>query len=387
MSTIKGLLLTGDGVNGTGTANNVMKWQDADTATDSIIYDDGTNVGIGTTPSGTRLLVDSGTENFGAIFRSSDSAAVIGFEDNSTTAKNIYVGAVANDYVIGTLATERMRIDSSGNVGIGTSSPINYSGRSALALYGATNGGLLDFVNSTGSQAYIYGGENGNLNIQANNEDSESTVINLSSFGTSGVITFRTNRNAERMRITSAGEFLFNSTTYSDGALNASIRGYQGQIRLGTNTTSTQPRMYFTNPNGAVGSINTSGTSTVYATSSDYRLKENVTPMEGALERVSQLQPSRFNFIADPETTVDGFLAHQVQEVVPEAITGEKDEVEEYEVTPAVLDDEGNVIEESVMGTRPVYQGIDQSKLVPLLVGAIQELKAEIETLKSQING
>ena len=95
-------------------------------------------------------------------------------------------------------------------------------------------------------------------------------------------------------------------------------------------------------------------------------VKDNVVEMTGALNRVSQLKPSRFNFIADKDKTVDGFLAHEVQEIVPEAITGEKDGV----------DENGN----------PSYQGIDQSKLVPLLVGAIQELKAEIETLKTQIN-
>ena len=88
--------------------------------------------------------------------------------------------------------------------------------------------------------------------------------------------------------------------------------------------------------------------------------------MTGALDRVNQLRPSRFNFIADADTTVDGFLAHEVQDIVPEAITGTRDAV----------DEDGNAI----------YQGIDQSKLVPLLVGAIKELKAEIEQLRTQIN-
>ena len=111
-----------------------------------------------------------------------------------------------------------------------------------------------------------------------------------------------------------------------------------------------------------VGTITRSGTSTVYATTSDYRLKENVVELTGALDRISQLKPSRFNFIEDAETTVDGFLAHEVQEIVPEAIVGDKDAV----------DDEGNAM----------YQGIDQSKLVPLLVASIQELKAEIDELK-----
>ena len=107
-----------------------------------------------------------------------------------------------------------------------------------------------------------------------------------------------------------------------------------------------------------------SGGTTQFENVSDYRLKENVVEMTGALDRVDQLKPSRFNFIADADTTVDGFLAHEVANVIPEAITGEKDAV----------DEEGN----------PIYQGIDQSKLVPLLVGAIQELKAEIEQLKNK---
>jgi len=160
------------------------------------------------------------------------------------------------------------------------------------------------------------------------------------------------------------------------------------------------------------GSITYDGTSTSYNTSSDYRLKENVVKMEGALERVDALKPLRFNFIGD-DKVVDGFLAHEAAEVVPEAVTGTKDAMreEEYEVEPAVyeevihpaqeavLDEDGNVVEEAkeewtekvlvteaVMGTRsvPEYQGIDQSKLVPLLVGAIQELKAEIELLKAK---
>ena len=119
----------------------------------------------------------------------------------------------------------------------------------------------------------------------------------------------------------------------------------------------------FINGNGTVGSVTTSGSATAYNTSSDYRLKENVVAMSGATDRLKQLKPSRFNFIADADTTVDGFLAHEVQDVVPEAITGTKDAV----------DEDGN----------PDYQGIDQSKLVPLLVATIQELEARITQLES----
>jgi len=119
----------------------------------------------------------------------------------------------------------------------------------------------------------------------------------------------------------------------------------------------------FINGNGSVGSVVTSGSATAYNTSSDYRLKENAVALTGATDRLNQLSPKRFNFIADAETTVDGFMAHEVQSVVPEAITGTHNEV----------DDEGN----------PVYQAIDQSKLVPLLVATIQELEARITALET----
>lgn len=109
--------------------------------------------------------------------------------------------------------------------------------------------------------------------------------------------------------------------------------------------------------------------------------------MSGALQRIGNLKPSRFNFISDDSVVVDGFIAHEVQEVVPEAISGEMDAMrdEEYEVTPAVLDDDENEVTPAVMGTRsvPEYQGIDQSKLVPLLVGAVQELTARLEALEN----
>jgi hypothetical protein len=143
----------------------------------------------------------------------------------------------------------------------------------------------------------------------------------------------------------------------------------------------------FYNSNGLVGSIQTSSTSTLFNTSSDYRLKENVVPMTGSIDRLKELKPSRFNFIADADTTVDGFLAHEAQAVVPECVSGEKDGMmmEDYEVTPAVMDGE-TVVTEAVMGERevPDMQGIDQAKLVPLLVGAIQELTARLELLEDK---
>jgi len=112
-----------------------------------------------------------------------------------------------------------------------------------------------------------------------------------------------------------------------------------------------------------VGSIVTSGGATAYNTSSDYRIKENVTPLTGALDRLNLLKPSRFNFISNPGTILDGFLAHEVSDHVPEAISGEKDAVDENG------------------GIDP--QGIDQSKLVPVLVASVQELSAKVEALEN----
>ena len=105
-----------------------------------------------------------------------------------------------------------------------------------------------------------------------------------------------------------------------------------------------------------------------------------------ATSRLKQLKPARFNWKADQDNTVDGFLAHEVSSIVPEAINGEKDAMrdEQYEIEEAVKDDEGKITKEAVMGTRtvPSYQSIDQSKLVPLLVKTIQELEARIAKLE-----
>jgi hypothetical protein len=115
-----------------------------------------------------------------------------------------------------------------------------------------------------------------------------------------------------------------------------------------------------------VGSISITTSATAFNTSSDYRLKENLVEIEDGITRVKQLSPKRFNFIADPDKTVDGFIAHEVSNVVPEAITGEKDAV----------DKDGY----------PEYQGIDQSKLVPLLTSALQEAVIKIEALEARVH-
>ena len=133
----------------------------------------------------------------------------------------------------------------------------------------------------------------------------------------------------------------------------------------------------FYSASGTAGTININGTSTTYNTSSDYRLKENQVSISDGITRLKQLKPYKFNWKTDTSKKVDGFYAHEVSDIVPEAITGEKDAV----VTQAMVD---NNKTDQPIGT-PVYQGIDHSKLVPLLTAALQELTTEVETLKAEV--
>lgn len=146
--------------------------------------------------------------------------------------------------------------------------------------------------------------------------------------------------------------------------------------RMGAVTTN-QSIIAFNNNGTECGSVRIAGsTSVAYDTSSDYRLKENVVDLTGARARLDSLNVKRFNFIADPGVTVDGFLAHEAQTVVPEAVSGEKDQV----ATQTDVDnDEANAVGD------PIYQGIDQSKLVPLLTAALKEAFVEIDSLKARI--
>jgi hypothetical protein len=291
-------------------------------------------------------------------------------------------------FMTGTGGTEveRMRIDSSGNVGIGNTNPSSDL-QIASVKDGMTNGLNTNQLKLNYDASVVGAGSSVAFGVSSDNNFTGAKIVHERTGSNSvGDLTFWTRSTSgssidwdlteERMRITSGGDievtggYVSSQAFQSIGALRVSSNSTTDTgnvaLELLNDATGTRYLASFSNLNGVVGSISTLGSATSYNTSSDYRLKENVVEMTGALDRVDALKPSRFNFIADADKTVDGFLAHEVAEVVPEAISGEKDAV----------DEEGNAI----------YQGIDQSKIVPLLVGAIQELKAEIETLKSQIN-
>ena len=170
----------------------------------------------------------------------------------------------------------------------------------------------------------------------------------------------------ERMQITSAGTVKIGALTNSKWELRTPTDGAYVLIDHATNAGTGYSYFVFRYNGTSIGGIAQNGTTAVsFNTTSDHRLKENVTDMSGAIARVKSLSPKRFNFIGESNRTVDGFLAHEAQTVVPEAITGTHNEV----------DDDGNA----------VMQSIDQSKLVPLLTGALKEAITKIEALEARV--
>ena len=156
-----------------------------------------------------------------------------------------------------------------------------------------------------------------------------------------------------------------------------------------TGTSSGVKYIAFGYAGSTIGSITQNGTTAVlYNTTSDYRLKSNVVPVTTGLSVINQLNPVNFTWISDNESDT-GFLAHEFQTVIPRAVTGTKDATieEEYEVTPAVKDEQGNITTPAVMGTRtvPVYQQMDNSGAVPYLVAAIKELSAQVTSLQATV--
>ena len=378
----------GDGyltVHGQGVSTNVKVQLNSDG--DS--YFTGGNVGIGTTTptidsslaglsvnaSGTVAQVNNVN---GATLKLTDPATGgnrgLGLTLQGTEAaiSNCESGSLR----FGTGNAERMRIDSSGNVGIGTSSPNatldTYIGEGLTTFGDFANSVRVQGGNNTGKYVPITFGGYGSYAPA-----SIAYLVTTGTGNTNGALVFGTRdvttdtRPTERMRVASDGDVLINTTTpvADTGAIfcvDGSV-GFQSQGRpcLTVNRqTDDGNAIEFKRGGNPVGNIRVTTSSTSYNTTSDYRLKENVVDMTGAITRVKALAPKRFNFIVDDDaTTVDGFLAHEAQTVVPESVTGTQNEV----------DDDGN----------PVYQGIDQSKLVPLLTAALQEAIAKIETLET----
>ena len=259
-----------------------------------------------------------------------------------------------NDVVAVKIAgSEKARVDSSGRLLIGTTTE------------GLADGDDLTVSNSGSVGITIRSTDSGQNNLYFSDATSGAGEY-------AGYVTYEHSSNAmrigtngtERIRINTSGE-VFIGKTGEVSTQDGFHFKQTGECIVGRGSNDTVFVFQDINSSGAtVGSISITSSNTAYNTSSDYRLKENVTTSWDATTRLKQLKPSRFNFKIDKDKTVDGFLAHEVSSIVPEAITGEKDAV----------DKDGNI--------KP--QAIDQSKLVPLLVKTIQELEARIKKLEEK---
>jgi hypothetical protein len=350
-------------------------------------------VGIGTTSPSEALHVKStsGTQLVLERDGTTTQIASVVFKDGSGDQNRISSSDSNLIFESGAGNTERLRCDSSGRLLVGTSSSseVNtavFQGNSAAgSAANVTISSTLNNPTSTQTLGVLSFSDNSHVKAAQieclrdggtwTSGTSQPSALKFSTTadGASALTEAMRIDQAQRVAIGSAGggrKFNVQSqnaaaffSAPSDGSCPDMIT-----IQCGTNAGDTTTRyINFRRQNGAIiGYVGMNGASAVnYSTSSDYRLKENVTPVSDGITRLQQLKPSRFNFIADPAKTVDGFLAHEVQTIVPEAITGEKDAV----------DDEGN----------PEYQGIDQSKLVPLLTAALQEAVAKIESLEARL--
>jgi hypothetical protein len=350
--------------------------------TTAVTIDTSQNVGIGTTSptsfSG-YTVVDAynGTTGAFVLVRNPTKTGQFTVDTNGVRA-----GSRTNDFfALVTNDTERVRIDTSGNVGIGTTSP---STRLHVQGGQVTDGGLTYNQQLTSTAAYNATPAAGSLvSLQYTSGGSYAGMggwsinkENATSGDYAGYMAFFTRPNGgsttERMRITSAGDLVVGKTATGIGT--QGFGAYStGEIEA---NAGTNPAAYFNRTNDGtivqfrrsgttVGTISVTTSATAYNTSSDYRLKENIAPMTGALAKVAQLKPVTYKWKANGSNG-EGFIAHELAEVCPHAVSGEKDAV----------DEDG----------KPVYQGIDVSFLVATLTAAIQELKAINDTQAETIN-
>ena len=213
-----------------------------------------------------------------------------------------------------------------------------------------------------------------------NGQTISSTANFTGTLGVTGNATFDTNTftinaSTDQMLSRTSTAAINESTTQTGMAFNTNRLGdsVAGGLALTNNNyqlllnriTATGEHVRFCYAGAETGSISTNGSATSYNTTSDYRLKENIVPMQDGLNNLIKIKPVNFNFIKDKNFKVDGFIAHEVNEVVPAAVTGLKD---------AVYEEDG----------QPRYQSLDNSKLIPLIVAAIQELSAKVTALEAK---
>ena len=322
-------------------------------------------LGINDTDPDTFLHVNAGTGQIAAKFESTDAGVFINLVDNSSGTFGGMIGAIGDDITFNPNNVELMRLDSSeSRVGINTTTPsqtLHVSGNTLTSKLGVGSfNASFDLYND--GTSYFNGAvtidadlsiteSNGEINFGAGNGVIQTTTGSTS-------LTFGTN-STEVARCHSTGSFMINTTSVPSGDGGGAAfekSGSLSRLKQSATSTSTIKLQVYYNANGEVGSIHTSGSATAFNTSSDYRLKDDYKDFNG-LDLVSNINVYDFEWKSD-KTRSYGVKAHELQEVVPQAVNGEKDGEE--------------------------MQQVDYSKLVPILLKSIQELKQEIQILKSK---
>ena len=339
---------------------------------------------VGTTGNAYYYFNTSTSGDSGLIFR----------DNTSTNSGYLTYNHFENAMKFGVNGSEKMRIDSSGNVAIGATSSSsrlkvvgpNTSSNPLVDLVASgtgsfqrgvrlLNGGMnvgdeimyavgrSDNTRNMGQMYFHYAGDGSTSNRISMGLHGVDDVFNIAGTGNVGI---GTTSPPDKLYVDAgtaakyAGQFVYGGTD-----------GTKGCLKLRT-VASTGPSFidffydgFSTNPLSPVGAIVTTGTATSYASFSDYRMKQNVNDLTNVLDKVINLKPKTFNYKNVPDVEVQGFLAHELQEVIPQAVHGEKDEIHP----------DGN----------PKYQLVDHSHMIPLLTAAIKELKADNDSLKARI--
>jgi|LakMenEpi03Aug12_release.lakeMendotaPanAssembly.Ray.scaffolds.fasta_scaffold15180_16 hypothetical protein len=344
-------------------ADNTLGFSTA--STERMRLDSSGNLGLGVTPSASNACTNIELP-YGATLSARSNTAAPQFAMMSNAVGNWYaatykINGFATQYTQqgndGTHAwytapsgtagnaitfTQAMTLDASGNLMVGTTTP---TANCKLTV--------------TGAGISIAGGRGSTFAL---------AYPDWSIYNTSSGNALAFDNGTERARIDSSGNLLLGATSahnFGIPSIQAGGSNANAIISVRRDTTSAADQILFYNPNGSVGSISTSGSSTTYGTSSDYRLKNTIAPMTGALAKVALLKPCTYKWNADGSDG-QGFIAHELAEVVPQCVTGEKDAVNE----------DGN----------PQYQGIDTSFLVATLTAALQEAHGLIKNLETRIS-
>jgi hypothetical protein len=339
------------------------------------------NVGIGTTSPDTPLQVNGtiksytpSVSNSNFLLRNSTTGDALGFNIQQDGV-NTYIYNGSNGLMaFATNNTERMRIDSSGNLLLsGTVAATTTGGMTITNTSSGSSSTPLALRNvGTANGSGVQISFRGVTNASAENDYAYFNMVADDTTAKTGSMRFSTANGSspvERMRIDSSGNLEVGTTLANSGIKlfpSFSSSGSSG-ININHVSTSASGEYYvvFQYNASVIGYISQNGTTAVaYNTTSDYRLKQNIEPMTGALATVAQLKPVTYKWKTDG-LDGQGFIAHELQAVVPDCVTGEKDAV----------DADG----------KPVYQGVDTSFLVATLTKAIQEQQALIESLTTRL--